>query len=258
MPKKQEFDTPTKNRFYNAFDNRQKGESLTKICKQPDINISHQVGSYWLKQREQLGSLSKRRTRKLSSRLGRPNAIENSKLKSLLDPSNPSHNLSYAAQVEAENLNIKPKTLQRNFTKRFNAKRMKKPRSKAIRSPNKNQRIQYGENHKNKQITRFWQWVYFTDEVHFNSAELSISKEYELRQLGSGAQSERLERIQEESESLLKVVLHVAGGISYNHKGPLQFYKDPSEPSELKVARRTKPRKSKYETQEHFEQVLEE
>ena len=45
--------------------------------------------------------------------------------------------------------------------------------------------------------------------------------------------------------------MHVAGSISYNHKGALIFYNDPKEPSE-KVVKPYKPRKSKYESDEEF------
>ncbi|KAF1991727.1 hypothetical protein K402DRAFT_389109 [Aulographum hederae CBS 113979] len=52
-------------------------------------------------------------------------------------------------------------------------------------------------------------------------------------------------------ESGLNVTLHVAAGVSYDHKGPLIFYKDPKEPSE-KVRKPPPPRKTMYETPEAF------
>jgi hypothetical protein len=53
-------------------------------------------------------------------------------------------------------------------------------------------------------------------------------------------------------KSGLDVTIHVAGGISYNHKGTLIFYKDPQEPSE-KQRLPPKPRKSKYESEETWQ-----
>ncbi|QDS69860.1 hypothetical protein FKW77_000373 [Venturia effusa] len=84
-------------------------------------------------------------------------------------------------------------------------------------------------------------WIWFTDEAHFQSKELANAPEYELRFPGQ----ER--SINEEPEGVRDVTLHVSGGICYNKKGNLQFYKDPVEPSE-KVRRQIKePKQLKYE-----------
>ncbi len=63
--------------------------------------------------------------------------------------------------------------------------------------------------------------------------------------------------MKETKTSGLDVTIHVAAGISYNHKGPLIFYKDPKEPSEKTIQPR-KPRKSKYESQDQWQQRVQE
>jgi hypothetical protein len=76
-------------------------------------------------------------------------------------------------------------------------------------------------------ITGRWRWLYFTDEVHFRSQDLTTSHGYILREAGSTA---RLSTIQEQRRNPINVTVHVAAGISYNHKGPLIFYNDPTDP----------------------------
>ncbi|KAF1983122.1 hypothetical protein K402DRAFT_338837, partial [Aulographum hederae CBS 113979] len=49
--------------------------------------------------------------------------------------------------------------------------------------------------------------------------------------------------------------VHVAAGVSYNHKGPLIFYKDPKEPTE-KIYKPRKPRKTMYQTEEQFQHEI--
>jgi transposase len=71
-------------------------------------------------------------------------------------------------------------------------------------------------------------------------ASLQNAFEYELQIAGQEGQY-NVSKL-----SGLNVTLHVAAGVSYNHKGPLIFYKDPKEPSE-KERKAPKPRRSKYE-----------
>jgi hypothetical protein len=54
------------------------------------------------------------------------------------------------------------------------------------------------------------------------------------------------------------VTVHVAAGISYNHKGPLIFYNDPAEPGIPRPHKPRKPRKSKYQTAEQYAQEVRE
>ncbi|KAF1812429.1 hypothetical protein P152DRAFT_458805 [Eremomyces bilateralis CBS 781.70] len=154
----------------------------------------------------------------------------------------------------AEVLGVAAKTLQRNLSKRLNARRYKKPKGKAISDVNKGVRTAYGEEHRGKTIIEWWQWVYFTDEVHFNSKELADKQEYELRVPG---QSQRLKSIQEVQGAPLDVTVHVTAGISYNQKGIFEFYSDPAEPAAKGVYRPRKPRKSSVQTPEELATVRE-
>jgi hypothetical protein len=72
--------------------------------------------------------------------------------------------------------------LQHNFAVRKRVKRYKKPRIKAMSQKNRADRVKYGEKHQDKTISRFWKYIYFTDEAHFNSRDLASKDEYMLRQ----------------------------------------------------------------------------
>jgi hypothetical protein len=86
-PKKHEFNSLKHTAFFYAWNTRENGTSLRAICRQSEINFPHQTASYWLRQREIQDSPALRRTRKQSTRLGRPYQLVIEKLKSLLDPS---------------------------------------------------------------------------------------------------------------------------------------------------------------------------
>ena len=174
---RKEFDTPKKNRFFDAFDTREKGVSLTKICQREDINVSESTGSRWLVERQQLGEQALRRTRKLSHRLGQPRKVTEKAVQRCLDQNDPVHHLRYPSQVVALDLNCHPRSLQRRITKDTGAKRFKRPRTSYIRAINKQSRIQYGYTHQKRTVRGFWRFILFTDEVHMNTKDLATQQE---------------------------------------------------------------------------------
>jgi len=179
--KQREFDTIKRMKFFDAFDHKKKDDSLRQICKRPDINIGPSTGRKWLKQREEYGSLALRRTRKLSSNLGRPFSVSASVLNDLIRDNNPLNTKPYETQVQQLDLPVTAHTLQQNFRKRKGARRFKKLKSRAISKENKVKRVKYGQEHRGKTITSFWQYVWFTDELYLNSQELAEDAEYSLR-----------------------------------------------------------------------------
>lgn len=249
--KRKEWDTVTRVRFFEAFDTMDPNDSLNSVANRPEINVPPATARRWLKQRDTLGSPALRRTRRRSSILGRNSTVTESVLETITDQSNPIHEDSYQDQVNKLELPCAPYTLQHHATQ-AGARRFKKSYTSEISAANKTKRIQYGREHQDKGIIEFWQNVWFTDEVHLLSASLQNKPEYELRYPG---QQRRKERLQEVKSSGLKVTVHVAAGVSYNHKGPLIFYNDPKEPSE-KVIKPRKPVKYKYEMVEDFEKRL--
>ena len=252
---RREYDTIRKCWFYNTFDSKQKGDSLRQICKKPDINIPPSTGRRWLTERDILGSKALRRTRKTSKRLGRKYKVSAATLAPLLDESNPLNTKPYETQIKELRIPLTIRSLRRNFSKRFGARRYKKPYTKEISEKNRSERVQYGKEHQNKTISDFWEWIYFTDELHFNSKDLATKAEYSLRRPSSQLW---LSRLKEVKESGLNITLHVAAGISYNNKGYLIFYNDPMDPGEVRQLKAPYPRKSSVETEAQYRQKVEE
>jgi transposase len=201
-----------------------------------------------LKKREQLGSPARRGTRRIGSPLGRKSCVSEAILERITNLDDPIHEKSYQDQGHELELPITAYTLRRHATS-IGAQRFKKAYTSEISKVNKAKRIQYGHMHKNKTITDWWQYIWFTDEVHCLSARLQNKAEYELRLPGS---KRRLESLKETKTSGLDLKVHVAAGISYNHKGKLIFHKDSAEPSKPKPYKPSKPRKSSVQTEEEY------
>lgn len=249
--KRREYDTIRKSRFFEAFDSRENSDSLRQICKKPDINIPPPTGRRWLKERDYLGDQAYRKTRKISTRLGRKYTVDTVTLDDVLRKDHPLNTKPYETIVKELHLPIKPRTLQHNFAVRKGARRYKKPRIKGISQKNHVERVQYGQEHRDKTICRFWKYIYFTDEVHFNSRDLASKDEYMLRQPDS---QERLSHFNEAPQQGLNITLHVAAGICYDHKGEIIFYNDPMDPGEVRQRRAPHPRKSSVETEAEYRQ----
>ena len=87
MPRVEQ-DTPTRCRFFNAFDDKSNGLSFRKICDLPDVGISTNTGRDWLRKRQQLGQAAYRSTRSQGRPLGRLSALDYSFVNELTDPQN--------------------------------------------------------------------------------------------------------------------------------------------------------------------------
>lgn len=247
-----ERDTIHRYRFFEAYDRKLPSTSFNSLCKRQGIEIPPSTGRLWLQQREIQGKKAIRRTRRQSQKLGRKRAVCEADMETVLDEDNPIHLHSYKQQVEDLSLNCQPQTLQQNLAKRMDSRRYKQAYSSFISDENKRKRVQYGTEHQDKTIRSWWRFVYFTDEVHFNSKELSSHPHYELRQQGGSTSR----RINEAPAPSLDVTVHFAAGISYDYKGPLIFYHDPPEPhGRLYGSRR--PRRSSVQTKEEYKEVLE-
>lgn len=129
------------------------------------------------------------------------------------------------------------------------------PTIRPISAANKTKRIQYCEARRLKTIKQYWKYVYFTDEAHFRSRDLSAQDHYNLHIPNT---QQRLERL-DERKPCLDITVHVAAGISYDSKGVFLFYNDPEDPAEKQVRdKRRKPRKRKTETEEQFQDRVKE
>jgi hypothetical protein len=112
--------------------------------------------------------------------LGRKSKVSASDLERLTDQQDPLHEEPY--EIQAKTLPRKPaaRTLQAHAAQ-AGARRFKKRYTTEISKKNKPIRVEYGRKREKETLTGFWQYVYFTDEVHMQSVKLQNKAEHELR-----------------------------------------------------------------------------
>jgi hypothetical protein len=248
--KRKEADTVKKSRFFEAYDSRTRGEdSLESLATKH--GIAKRTAYKWLKKRQIQGSPAYRKTRKLSKRLGRQPKLINDQLQRLLSPSNPVRNQHYEHQIEHFGLSCGIRTLQIALRDRANhARRYKSVRIKQLSNSNKEKRKKYGKEHQEKTIDDFWANIYFTDEAHIDPSE--VFQQYILREEGTRYEPENIQELPEKKGTKL----HIAAWVNWHQKAEkLEFYND--ENDHLQPPKRpSRPRKSRYETDEQFKQRM--
>ena len=242
-------DTITKSRFFHAIDMRN-NKPIIQVCKEE--KISYRTGKYWLRQRRILGTpIASQKSRREAA--GRPSKLSDDQLDQLLDVANPVRNQPYECQIQHFGFDVHPRTLQKNLTtRRHYAKRYKMAKVKEISPKNKKERVRYAEKHKDETVQSFWQYVHWIDEAHIDPS--MEPRQYILREEGTRLQSENMQEMKE----TVGVRYHIAASVSWHHKGLLQFYNDENDPPEIKIPKPKKPRKSKYETDEQYNQRVKE
>ncbi len=149
-----EFDTIQRSRFFDAFDSRQNDTGIARICKTLDFDLPPSTARYWVKQRDSLGSIATRRTRKLSSRLGRPTKISAEGLVKLTDPEETIREMPPQNQVNLFPTEPSTRTLRRQAAQE-GAHRYKKPYNTEISPANKAKRVEYSQKYENETLTDF-------------------------------------------------------------------------------------------------------
>ena len=164
-PKRQEYDTTRRARFFHAFDSKEKDVGLARLCQTLDFKLPPSTARRWIKERDIQGSPAFRRTRKQSLRLGRPAKVSAADLKRLTNQQDPIHEEPY--EIQAKTLKGQPsaRTLQAHASQ-AGARRFKKRYTTQISEDNKQFRMEYGKKHENDTLTRFWQFIGFTNESH--------------------------------------------------------------------------------------------
>jgi len=164
-----EANTVKKTRFFTIYDKDYADRSLRSISS--DARISEGTGRRWLKQRENMGSLAYRHTRPMSKKLGKPSKVTKSMCKMLVDPArNPVRNQPYDAQIAYHKIPVKRRQLRNKLAEHTNGGRIYKCAfiKKTISAKNKDERVAYGHEHKDKSMEDFWSYIFFTDEAHID------------------------------------------------------------------------------------------
>ena len=248
-----DYDTITKVRFYNAYDEHCASQSRKSIARQFAPSIT--TGLRWLHERELHGDAALRRLCKRSTRLGRKSNITKEQCQMLVSPSrNPVRDQLYEVQIKHHNLKVGKRQLQLKLKEHTNGgQRFKQAYiQKVISRKNRGLRTKHGEEHAGKTIHNFWQFVFFTDEAHIDPS--SQSQGNILRERGTRYDTENIqERVEKKG-----VRLHIAAWINWHSKAEkLIFYHDEEDRVE-KPKRLPKPRKRKYESKEEFQDRIKE
>jgi transposase len=156
-------------RFFDALSRDGGSKSLRSISK--DCGIGETTGRDWKKQFESMGSLAKRKTRKRSTKLGRPSKVLKLTCKMLVSPSrNPVRKQPLDTQIAFHKLPIKTRQLQRKLKEhtkgggRYLCAFIKKEISKK----NRGERAQYGDDHIYNPLFGYFDHIVYTDEAHIN------------------------------------------------------------------------------------------
>lgn len=130
-PKRSEFDTIPRTRFYHIYDCKQKDASLGAVCDQLDFHLLPTTARSWL---------------------GRKSKVSAADLKKITNQDDPIHNKPYEQQVQT--LENKPSTytLQRHAYQ-DGARRYPKGYTAEILKTNKPNRVKYGQKHENETLT---------------------------------------------------------------------------------------------------------
>jgi len=107
-PKRQEYDTTKRARFFDAWDDKENNVGVGQICRKLDFKLPPSTARRWIKERDIQGSPAIRRTRKQSSRLGRPAKVSAADLEQLTNQQDPIDEEPY--EIQAKTLDGQPST----------------------------------------------------------------------------------------------------------------------------------------------------
>ena len=247
---RKEYSTPKRARFFAILDAHESPKNVSAAARLANLKISS--AHYINKQRAVLGSPAVRRTRKLSSTLGRHPKVSPETYRKLPQPEfNPIRDQTLEAQIEHFDLDIHVRTLQKGLARHTN--RAQKYRqayvSKEISSQNRRKRKQYAQQYQKETIKSHWQFLIFSDEAHFDPGSIGVG--HILRE----HTRVEPENIQERGE-LAGNSVHWGAWINWHEKAPhLTFYNDDYQAEERPKYPR-KPVQHKADSEESYKQRL--
>lgn len=250
-PHVQEYDTPKKIEFFACFDRHEHEYTMTKIC---DLtNNTTPTGRRWVRQRECEGAIAIHRRRVRSENLGHQSKITPDTIRMLLSPSrNPVRNQGLEAQIAYHKLPIKRRSLTTQLKAHSNGGQMYKQAytKSTFSQSNINNRRKYAQEHIGKTIEDYWQYIVFSDEAHFDPSAQKAG--YILRERGTRLNPENIQMRGKRTG----VTLHAAGWCNWwDMAAQLTWYHD-EEPHTEQPKPPRKPRRTKYQTDEEYNQCI--
>lgn len=216
------YHTPSRTRFFDAYDSRPSQQPLVHFCKQHKTEQwcpSQPTASRWLQQRkEQVEAQEQSPTRRRRTQpRGRKRLDVSSQIETMA--TGPASLRQKDYQFHAERAGCSWRTLQRRMSEREpRVIRSKRPRTEQISEVNKAKRKDYGHTYKDETVESLWQWIHWTDEAHIDRA-IAVNQ-YIFREEGN------YEGYVMEEPAPNHLVLHIAASVSWHHKSDLIFYND--------------------------------
>jgi hypothetical protein len=163
-------DTTHRSKYFFHIDHKRDGETNNSIAIEHGIDPS--TGRRWRQEVCELGNerrVRKEKAEQNNQKLGRPFWVCQEKLQELLDDPNIVRDKPLTVQAYVHDRPLKKRALEYNFSERFDAHMYLQAYTQEVRNKrSKRQRINYGEEHKDKPIFGFWDGIFFTDEAHYN------------------------------------------------------------------------------------------
>jgi hypothetical protein len=171
-----------------------------------------------------MGSIAYRRTRRRSTKLGRPSKVTKSMCKMLVSPSrNPVRSQPLDAQLAFHKIPVQRHQLSKKLKEHTQGGQIYKCAfvKKEISIKNCKERVAYGKEHKDKSIEDFWSYIFFSDEAHIDPS--SLSYQGVLRERGHRYDDENIQERPEKKG----IRFHIAAWITWWDKAEkLEFYND--------------------------------
>lgn len=219
--------TTTRTRFFNAYDRDRNAKTLKRIAF--DHGMGESKARAWLKKRDFYGLQAIHRTRRTSTRLGRPSRVSEDACRLLVDPArNPIRTEVWEAQIAHHHIPVGRRQLQRKLKEHTRGGQKYKQAfvSKLTRSQNTAKRIDYAREHVDQSLDECFKYVVFTDEAHIDPTSQRAGEI--LRERGTRYDASNILERRPKSGSKF----HIAASISWYHKGKLVFYNDEEDHTE--------------------------
>ena len=215
--------TPSRLRFFDAFDAKPKDQSMIDFCNQNKSYPwcpSQPTASRWLRDRQQQledpegpspGRCKRRKQRGVKKR----------DLSTVIDfmACGPTTLRKKDYQYWQDVSKASYTTLKRRMNERKPPViRSRRRKTTEISQANKDLRKEYGLKYRDETAESLWQWIHWTDEAHLDRAQ--AIDQWIFREKGN------LEGLLMEQPSAGSLVLHIAASVSWHHKSELIFYND--------------------------------
>ena len=171
---KQHADTPTRSRFYYAWDHQNDIQPTPALRLFKQLNIPKSTVYDWLACRMDIGDIAARRhdgrvekqLLRESQGSGRPLKITDEQLQQLLDADQETRRQPLRTQLVNSSIEANHCTLQRALHTRADAGMFRASTQKAITDPQASQRRNYCITNQHQPVIGYWDGVQFTEEAH--------------------------------------------------------------------------------------------